>query len=217
MPPSKRIFDVFVSTILLFLAFPLMCLITCWVAIDSPGGPWYIQERVGNKNKKIQVIKFRTMKKNSGSGEIVDLVKEDDPRVTRAGKILRKLRIDELPQLLNVLWGDISLVGVRPRTLPITLEIIRKFPEFNDSQMYFGLTGLLQLTGCRQEDDPQLSVWLDLAYTRNRSFWKDMRILCLTPLAMVGFYQDPYALLERKPKISVRTRHSERTRATKTA
>ncbi len=150
------------------------------------------------------------MYENTGSGEIVDLVQEDDPRVTRAGKILRKYRLDELPQLLNVLMGDISLVGVRPRTLPITEDIVSQFPEFKDPHMIFGLTGLLQLTGLRQEHDQQLSVWLDVAYTRNRTFWGDVRILYLTPLAMGGLYQDPYALLEKKPKVSVLQRRSTR-------
>ncbi|MCR4604943.1 MAG: sugar transferase [Eubacterium sp.] len=110
---AKRIMDVFVSVFLLILLLPLMVGIAVWVTLGSKGGPFFCQERVTTYGKKFTIIKFRTMVKDAPEKGTA-VTGEDDARITDEGKFLRKYRLDELPQLINIIAGDMSLVGTRP-------------------------------------------------------------------------------------------------------
>ncbi|MBL7933996.1 MAG: sugar transferase [Bacteroidia bacterium] len=109
----KRLFDILSSLIGLIVLFPFLVLIGFWVAFSSKGGVFYLQERVGKNNKDFKLFKFRTMYTNSDKKGLLT-VGDRDSRITSAGYFLRKYKLDELPQLLNVLLGDMSMVGPRP-------------------------------------------------------------------------------------------------------
>ncbi len=109
----KRIFDIVLAILLLILTFPIFIFIAIWIKLDSEGEVFYRQSRVTTYGREFKIFKFRTMVKNADKiGSAVTL--QDDPRISRVGKKLRKVRLDELPQLLNILLGDMSFVGTRP-------------------------------------------------------------------------------------------------------
>ena len=108
----KRVFDVIASGIGLLLLSPLFMLLAIWIKLDSEGPVFYRQVRVGKNNKDFRIYKFRSMRVNADKGSLVTI--GDDPRITRSGRFIRKMKLDELPQLINVLIGDMSLVGPRP-------------------------------------------------------------------------------------------------------
>lgn len=122
----KRVFDVFVSLIILICLSPIMLGIACAIVLDSPGGAFYRQERVTQYGKIFRIHKFRTMVANADKiGSQVTI--EGDKRVTKTGKFLRKYRLDELPQLIDILYGDMSFVGTRPETV----KYVEKYkPEY---------------------------------------------------------------------------------------
>ncbi|MGF1539607.1 MAG: sugar transferase [Pleurocapsa sp.] len=185
---NKRIFDILASLILLiFLSLPMLA-ISILIKLDSPGPILYKQTRVGLKGKYFKVWKFRTMvqnaselqkqleAKNEVSGGVLFKIK-DDPRITKVGKILRRYSLDELPQLFNVLRGEMSLVG--PRPLPI-----RDVERFS-SEHYFrhevlpGITGLWQVSG-RSDTDSENVFNLDFEYIQNWTLGLDFQILWRT-------------------------------------
>lgn len=108
----KRVFDIIASGIGLLLLSPLFVVLAIWIKLDSEGPVFYRQVRVGKNNKDFKIFKFRSMRVNSDKGSLVTIGK--DPRITRSGRFIRKMKLDELPQLINVLIGDMSLVGPRP-------------------------------------------------------------------------------------------------------
>jgi len=109
----KRLFDIVFSTLGLFLLFPFLILISLFVVLTSKGGVFYLQERVGRSNKNFRLLKFRTMKTGADKSGLLTIGGRD-PRITKIGYYLRKYKLDELPQLLNVLSGSMSIVGPRP-------------------------------------------------------------------------------------------------------
>ena len=113
---AKRVFDVALAIILLILLFPIMLIISIWIALDSKGGVFFHQIRVTAYGKKFYIHKFRTMVKDTSRDES-QVAANNDARVTRVGKLLRRSRLDEIPQLINVLNGDMSFVGTRPETI----------------------------------------------------------------------------------------------------
>ena len=108
----KRVFDVIASGIGLLLLSPLFMVLAIWIKLDSEGPVFYRQVRVGKNNKDFRIFKFRSMLVNADKGSLVTI--GEDPRITRSGRFIRKMKLDELPQLINVLIGDMSLVGPRP-------------------------------------------------------------------------------------------------------
>ncbi len=108
----KRVFDVIASGIGLLLLSPLFLVLAIWIKLDSEGPVFYRQVRVGKNNKDFRIFKFRSMRVNADKGSLVTI--GEDPRITRSGRFIRKMKLDELPQLINVLIGDMSLVGPRP-------------------------------------------------------------------------------------------------------
>ncbi|MFW5700506.1 MAG: sugar transferase, partial [Cyclobacteriaceae bacterium] len=193
------IFDIVISLSLLLIFFPIMLLVGIAILLDSPGPVLYLSKRVGTGYKIFDFYKFRTMKvgadkelqallhlnQYSVNGQSSFIKINNDPRVTRLGAFLRKSSLDELPQLFNVLKGDMSLVGNRP----LPLYEAEKLTIDNWSKRFLapaGITGLWQVTKRgKAEMSEQERVELDVAYADRASFWFDMKILARTLPALV--------------------------------
>jgi lipopolysaccharide/colanic/teichoic acid biosynthesis glycosyltransferase len=177
----SRALDLAGGGALLLAATPVLGLAALAVKLEDGGPVFYRQTRVGKDGRDFELIKLRTMvvgAESQGAGYAVD---QGDPRITRAGRFLRRLSIDELPQLWNVLRGDMSLVGPRP-TLRYQVE------RYDDRQRHRldvkpGLTGWAQVNG-RAALPWDERIELDLWYVEHRSLWLDLKILALTPFAL---------------------------------
>jgi putative colanic acid biosynthesis UDP-glucose lipid carrier transferase len=176
--------DRILGSLLLAVALPLMALIAVIVRLDSRGPILFRQRRTGLNQEIIAVLKFRTMHVMEDGSELRQATR-DDPRITRVGRVLRRLSLDELPQLLNVLRGDMSLVGPRPHAVAHDerfTEIIARYA--NRWQVKPGMTGLAQVSGFRGETETpekmEKRLEQDLAYVNNWSLWLDLKILALT-------------------------------------
>lgn len=191
----KRIFDIVVSILLMVLLSPLFLIIAAWIKLDDGGPIFYISERVGKWGKEFPFPKFRTMK--AGSDQLKNELSEkniypsdlkfkmqEDPRVTRLGKILRKTSMDELPQLYTVLIGDMSLVGPRP---PLPEEVAKyTLAQRKRLDAKPGITCTWQVSG-RSEISFENQVKLDVEYIESRSFWLDIKLLLKTiPAVLLG-------------------------------
>jgi polysaccharide biosynthesis protein PslA len=180
--------DRVLSTILCLMFAPLMAVIALVIKLDSPGSVLFVQDRFGFNNKLIRVLKFRTMRVENADQSGAARTVQNDSRVTRVGRILRSFSLDELPQLINVLRGEMSLVGPRPH-VPAMKAGERLYHEAVDN--YFlrhhvlpGLTGWAQVNNSRGEIDSlgaaRRRVAYDLYYIDNWSLWLDIKILFLT-------------------------------------
>ena len=174
----KRILDVLLSGMgLLVLALPL-AVVALIVYLDDPGRVIFSQRRVGKQGKEFRLYKFRTMRLNTPKYMATMEVEDPDQYITRVGHVLRKLSIDELPQLWNVLKGDMSLVGPRP-LIPQEEEIHQMRERFGVYTVRPGVTGLAQING-RDLVDPADKVRWDVRYVENVSFWLDVKIVFAT-------------------------------------
>jgi Undecaprenyl-phosphate glucose phosphotransferase len=176
----KRAFDLALAAPGLVVLSPLMLAIALWVKLDSPGPVLYSQERVGLNGRRFRMLKFRTMRVDAearGPGWTT----AGDPRRTRGGRILRRFSLDELPQLWNVVVGDMSLVGPRPER-PVYVEQFReKIPRYMlRHHVKSGITGWAQVNGLRGDTPLERRITYDLHYIRNWSLGLDVRILLLT-------------------------------------
>jgi exopolysaccharide biosynthesis polyprenyl glycosylphosphotransferase len=180
---AKRAADVVVSIVLLVLLAPLLFLIAILIRLDSPGPALLVQRRTGRNGELFQMFKFRSMYR-SAPKYARSPKSSHDPRITRIGRLLRRLNLDELPQLLNVLMGSMSLVGPRPE-MPFIVEQYN--PKHRERlQVIPGITGLWQLSGDRAFPIHQ-NIEYDLYYIRNRGFFMDLAILAHTLMfAMCG-------------------------------
>jgi len=179
----KRFFDVVVASMLLLLAMPVM-LVTALLIILEDGFPvFYRQERVGLEGRLFKVIKFRSMRNNAESDGKPRWATTNDDRVTRVGRVIRKLRIDELPQLCNVLAGDMSLVGPRPERPYFVDQLTRDIPFYAvRHSVKPGLTGWAQVCyhyGSTVDDSVQ-KLQYDLYYVKNHTLFVDIVILFQT-------------------------------------
>lgn len=188
---AKRTLDVILAVILLAVFSPIMLIILVILSVTTRGKPIYKQVRVGKGGRRFVLYKFRTMVQNAE--QIQSLVRNEldgpvfknrrDPRVTRFGRLLRKLSLDELPQLINVLKGDMSIVGPRP---PVPREVSQYTPyQMRRLAVKPGLTGLWQISG-RADLPFERWVELDLDYIRRSSLWFDLCIILRTPWAMLS-------------------------------
>jgi exopolysaccharide biosynthesis polyprenyl glycosylphosphotransferase len=190
----KRLLDVLVSAIMLIALSPLFLLIALAIKIDDPGPVFFKQTRVGKWGRLFMMYKFRSMivaadamkeqlLDQNESGGIIFKMKQD-PRITRTGRIIRKLSLDELPQLWNVLKGDMSLVGPRP---PVPKEVAEyEYADRRRLEAIPGITCIWQVSG-RSEIDFKGQVRLDVQYIENQSFWGDIKILLKTvPAVLFG-------------------------------
>jgi lipopolysaccharide/colanic/teichoic acid biosynthesis glycosyltransferase len=194
---SKRLFDVVAAGIGLALLSPLLLLLALWVRLDSPGPVLYRQQRVGRNGVLFDILKFRTMRDRLDAG--AQLTVGRDPRITRAGHFLRRYKLDELPQLINVVQGSMSLVGPRPE-VPRYVDCYPPAARATVLSVAPGITDLASILYKEENDilgratDPErayletiLPVKLEYyqRYVRERSFWLDLRIIVQTLAAIV--------------------------------
>lgn len=188
----KRLFDIFASGLGLLFLSPLFLVLAIWIKLDSPGPVFYRQVRVGRHNKDFRIYKFRSMKVGADKQGLIT-VGGHDPRITRSGYFIRKYKLDEFPQLINVFVGDMSLVGPRPE--------VRKYVDmYTPEQMHVldvrpGVTSLASIRYRNENElldkaeDPdqfytdvvmQDKLAIDLEYVRNASFWYDIKLIFQT-------------------------------------
>lgn len=164
----KRGFDIVFSAAGIVLAAPVILLFSALIVLETPGSPFYKQERVGKDGKKFDLVKLRSMRKDAEKLG-AQWAQTNDPRVTRVGHIIRRTRIDELPQLFSVLKGDMSLIGPRPERPYFTEKFDREIPGFKQRLMVRpGLTGLAQVSG-GYDLMPQEKLVYDLDYIQRLS------------------------------------------------
>jgi exopolysaccharide biosynthesis polyprenyl glycosylphosphotransferase len=176
----KRAFDVIVSVVLLVLLSPVLALAAVLVVGTSVGGLFYRQTRVGRGGRLFSLWKLRTMRRGAEIETGAVLASPGDPRMTGIGRSLRSARIDEIPQLWNVLKGDMSLVGPRPERPEFTDDFARTVPGWTlRNSVRPGLTGLAQVSG-EYSTEPEIKLRYDLAYLNNWSFGLDLSILFRT-------------------------------------
>ena len=188
----KRLFDILLSGLGLLIISPLFLIVAIWIKLDSPGPIFYRQVRVGRYNKDFRIFKFRSMRIGSDKGSLVTIGGRD-PRITRSGYFIRKFKIDELPQLINVLVGDMSLVGPRP-------EVRHYVNYWTEEQMHVldvspGITDPASIKFrnenelLAQAEDPekyyievimQEKIKLYLDYVKKNSLWYDIKLIFQT-------------------------------------
>ncbi|MCL6635162.1 MAG: sugar transferase, partial [Peptococcaceae bacterium] len=172
----KRATDVLLSLAALAAAAPIFVLIALAVKLDSPGPVFYRQKRLTLQGRPFYLYKFRTMVADAERESGPVLAAENDPRVTRVGRFLRAARLDELPQLLNVLKGDMSIVGPRPERPCFVDELVKEAPEYAyRMNVKSGITGLAQIAG-RYSTSPEHKLKYDLLYARSYSPARDLAI-----------------------------------------
>lgn len=194
---TKRTVDLVLSSLGLVIAFPLMAAIAIAILLDSRGGVFYRGVRIGRHGKPFRIYKFRSMVENAERGGPVN-ISHADPRVTRLGKFLRKSKLDEVPQLINVFLGDMSFVGPRPElSMYVDMyteeekEILEMKPGVTDWASLVHFDQYVDFTLSEDSDRTYLEeirplkLKLQLLYARNHSFWIDVRVLCWTVLKLI--------------------------------
>ena len=175
----KRIIDIIFSLIALIITFPGIILFSILIKLETPGPVFFLQERVGLNGRYFTIIKLRSMgidaEKNGAKW-----AEKNDPRVTKVGAFIRKTRIDEIPQLWNVLIGEMSLIGPRPERPMFTASFNDEIPGFVERlKVKPGITGWAQING-GYDISPKEKLELDLYYIKKLSFWLDINILIKT-------------------------------------
>jgi sugar transferase (PEP-CTERM system associated) len=180
---AKRCLDLAASFVLLLLATPVMLLTALAIRLESPGQVIYRQKRVGQNGVPFMVMKFRSMRNDAERDGVARWAVQNDPRITRVGRLIRKTRIDELPQLLNVFRGEMSLVGPRPERPDFVAQLKQQI-RFYDLRHSVkpGLTGWAQVryNYAASVEDSQRKLQYDLFYVKNHSLLLDLRILLET-------------------------------------
>ena len=181
----KRLFDLSFSLVMLILLSPVMLICAIAVKAYDGGAVFYKQERLTNGGRSFYVYKFRSMIPNAEAQTGAQLAEEHDKRITPVGRILRRFRLDELPQLWNILKGDMSVVGPRPERPELCREYEEHFPEFRFRlHVKAGLTGYAQVTGV-YDTTPYDKLRMDLMYIENYSLIKDIQIILMTIKTML--------------------------------
>jgi sugar transferase (PEP-CTERM system associated) len=180
---GKRLFDIVVSAVLLALSAPVIALTAIVIKLESPGPAFFRQKRVGLYGQSFEIIKLRSMRQDAEVGGVAVWAQKDDPRVTRIGSIIRKLRIDEIPQAWSVLWGKMSFVGPRPERPQFVADLEARLPYYAERHMVKpGITGWAQINypyGA-SIDDARQKLEYDLYYAKNYTPFLDVLILLLT-------------------------------------
>ncbi|WP_243525218.1 exopolysaccharide biosynthesis polyprenyl glycosylphosphotransferase [Bacillus pseudomycoides] len=175
----KYLLDFVTSLIGLIIVAPVILIFSLLIVLESPGSPFYSQERLGLYGAKFRVIKLRSMRRDAEKNG-AKWAERNDPRITKIGLLIRKTRIDELPQLFNILKGDMSLVGPRPERPMFTEQFAREIPGFkNRLQVKPGLTGWAQVNG-GYEITAEEKLKLDVYYIKNASIFLDLKIIIKT-------------------------------------
>jgi len=180
---TKRIFDILSALVLIVLSFPLMLITALFIKLESPGPIFYRQERVGLSGKTFDVVKFRSMRTDAEKDGVPRWATASDSRITRVGRVIRKVRIDELPQLFGVLVGDMSMVGPRPERPYFVDQLVQDIPFYAvRHSVKPGVTGWAQVSyqyGASREDTVE-KLQYDLYYVKNHSLFLDLVILFQT-------------------------------------
>nr|BCB22655.1 sugar transferase [Erysipelothrix rhusiopathiae] len=177
----KRILDLFFSFVGLILSSPIWIIAAVVIKFGDGGKVFFRQERYTANGKIFRVFKFRTMKENVENYSSI----ENDDRITTVGKVLRKTRMDELPQILNIIKGDMSIVGPRPEMLENVHKYENELPQFNYRlKVKAGLTGIAQIEG-KYNTSPKDKLIMDLMYIENYSIWMDLKLILRTVIVLV--------------------------------
>ncbi|MBT2725207.1 MULTISPECIES: sugar transferase [unclassified Bacillus (in: firmicutes)] len=175
----KRVYDIFLATVGLFIGLPVVVLFTILIVIETPGSPFYVQERIGKNGKRFKMVKLRSMRMDAEK-EGAKWAEVNDPRITKVGALIRKTRIDELPQLVSVLKGDMSIVGPRPERPFFTAKFNKEIKGFENRLLVKpGLTGLAQVSG-GYDISPREKLKYDLEYIQNLTFSLEVKIILKT-------------------------------------
>jgi lipopolysaccharide/colanic/teichoic acid biosynthesis glycosyltransferase len=185
---TKKILDFIFALFMLILLFPFLALTAILIKLESKGPVFFMQKRIGQAGKMFYVFKFRTMiddAQNLGTGLKTDF---NDPRITKLGHILRKLSIDELPQLINIIRGEMSFIGPRP----VPPKLLEKFDVGNKIRLSVkpGISGWAQVNGRNSIAWPE-RILKDIWYVENVSFWLDLKVLYKT-IVCILFGKDIY-------------------------
>lgn len=209
----KRMLDLLVSGIGTIVLSPVMLLIALAIKLDDHGPVFFTQPRATRNGEVFKVLKFRTMKVHDPSVEYSATT--DDDRITRVGKYLRKFRLDEIPQILNILHGEMSLVGPRPEMLQNIEKYTEDLPEFRYRlRVKAGLTGLAQVNG-RYNTSAKDKLVLDLMYIERYSFWQDIVLLLRTVIVFFKSEESTqgFDAPKKKPDMTI-VKHKEQTSET---
>lgn len=187
----KSLEDLVLSSLILLAIAPLLLVIALAVKLDSPGPVFFRQARNGWNGKTFRIWKFRSMYVHQPEGAVLKQAEKDDPRVTRVGRFIRRTSLDELPQIFNVLVGDMSLVGPRPHAVQHDAEYSQRISDYMvRHNIKPGITGLAQVRGFRGEtrdlEQMALRIESDIEYINHWSVWLDLSILLRTLLAFTG-------------------------------
>lgn len=180
---SKRIIDLSLSILILILlsvAFIILCLV---IKLDSPGPILFKQRRIGKNKKEFRILKFRTMKIDAPNNMPTHLLDKPDAYITRVGKFLRKTSLDELPQLINILKGEMSIIGPRP-ALWNQFDLIAERDKYKANDVLPGLTGLAQISG-RDELSIEVKAKLDGEYVKKKTLVLDTKIFVKTVFSVL--------------------------------
>jgi len=178
----KRTLDLVVALVGLVITSPLWFIFSIAIKLEDKGPIFFRQKRMTKNNREFEVMKFRSMKVDAEANKSVT---KDDDRITKVGKVLRKIRMDELPQILNILKGDMSVVGPRPEMLANVRKYTEEMPEFElRLRAKAGLTGYAQIFG-KYNTSPKDKLILDLMYIENYSIWLDIKLILQTVMVFL--------------------------------
>ena len=175
----RRVIDFIISLLSLVIVIPIILITSIFIMLESPGNPFYVQSRMGLMGKEFNLIKLRSMRTDAEKNG-AQWADKNDPRITKVGRFIRKTRIDELPQIFNVLKGEMSIIGPRPERQIFVEEFVKYIPDLPKRlEVKPGLTGWAQVNG-GYEITPEEKLRLDLFYIINRNPMLDIKILFLT-------------------------------------
>lgn len=201
---GKRAADIVFSLFAIIVLSPLMLVVAAAIKAEDGGPVFYKQTRLTLNGKQFKIIKFRSMKTDAEKDGVARLAKDNDDRITKVGRFIRKLRLDELPQLFNILSGSMSIVGPRPERPEIAKEYEESIPEFSlRLQAKAGLTGYAQVYG-KYNTPPYDKVQMDLMYIANQSFSEDFRLILMTLKIM--FVPSSTEGVDKKQRTAMRKR-----------
>lgn len=175
----RRVIDFIISLLSLVIVIPIILITSIFIMLESPGNPFYVQSRMGLMGKEFNLIKLRSMRTDAEKNG-AQWADKNDSRITKVGRFIRKTRIDELPQIFNVLKGDMSIIGPRPERQIFVEEFVKYIPDFPKRlEVKPGLTGWAQVNG-GYEILPEEKLELDLYYINNKSLTLDILIILKT-------------------------------------
>lgn len=196
----KRLFDIFISVTSIVILSPLMIIVSLFIKLYDNGPIIYKQIRLTKDRKEFYIYKFRSMRVDAEKDGIARLVSENDNRITPIGKVIRSIRVDELPQLLNILKGDMTIVGPRPERPEIAAQYEKRYPSFSlRLQVKAGLTGYAQIYG-KYNTEPIDKLKMDLLYINKMSFMFDLKMCFMTIKTL--FMKDSTQAIEEGQRIA---------------